>query len=86
MASKYSSEQKIKRALSALDSAVQEWYAEHNPENKEHYADASFMLNDGYCVCRITLNSDPAGKVFLEIKGGRHGYGKGGHQNEAVYS
>lgn len=66
------SEQKVKRALTALDTAVQEWYAEHNPENKEHYADAT-ISND---VCRITLNTDPAGKVFYDIKGGRHGYGK----------
>lgn len=72
------SEQKVKRALAALDTAVQEWYAEHNPKNTEHYASASFITNDedGYCVCRITLNKDPAGKVFVDIKGGRHGYGK----------
>ena len=79
MASKYSkSEQKVRRALSALDTAVQAWYAEHNPENKEHYADASFINNDadGYHVCRITLNSDPEGTEFVDIKGGRHGYGK----------
>lgn len=72
------SEQKVKRALTALDTAVQEWYAEHNPENKEHYADASFFasIEDGYRVCRITLNTDPAGKVFYDIKGGRHGRSK----------
>lgn len=75
--SKMTSEQKVKRALAALDTAVQAWYVEHNPENKEHYADASLIIgDDGYRVCRITLNSDPAGKVFIEIKGGRHGYGK----------
>ena len=66
------SEQKVKRALVALDTAVQEWYAEHNPENTEHYADATIFNNkDGYRVCRITLNTDPAGKVFYDIKGGR---------------
>lgn len=72
------SEQKVKRALAALDSAVQEWYAEHNPENKERYADASIITNneDGYHVCRITLNKDPDGKEFIDIKGGHHGYGK----------
>lgn len=70
--------QKIKRALAALDSAVQEWYTEHNPENKEHYADATFINNDadGYHVCRITLNSDSESKEFVDIKGGRNGYGK----------
>lgn len=72
------SEQKVKRALAALDTAVQEWYAEHNPENKEHYADASIITNDadGYHVCRVTLNSDPEGKVFVDIKGERYGYSK----------
>lgn len=71
-------EQKVKRALTALDTAVQAWYAEHNPENKEHYASSSFITSneDGYHVSRITLNSDPAGKVFVDIKGGHHGYGK----------
>lgn len=72
------SEQKVKRALMALDTAVQEWYAEHNPENTEHYADATILNNSegGYHVCRITLNTDPAGKEFYELTGGRHGYGK----------
>ena len=71
------SEQKVKRALTALDTAVQEWYAEHNPENTEHYADATIFNGDeGYHSCRITLNTDPAGKEFYELTGGRHGYGK----------
>lgn len=71
-------EQKVKRALTALDTAVQAWYAEHNPENTEHYASSSFITSDAdeYRVCRITLNTDPEGKEFCEIKGGRHGYGK----------
>lgn len=76
---KPTSEQKVKRALTALDTAVQEWYAEHNPKNTEHYASASIITNneDGYHVCRITLNSDPAGKEFIDIRGGRHHeYGK----------
>ena len=71
------SEQKVKRALAALDTAVQEWYAEHNPKNTEHYADATiFNVDEGYHACRITLNTDPAGKEFYEITRGRHGYGK----------
>lgn len=72
------SEQKVKRALAALDTAVQEWYAEHNPENKEHYADATILnsSDSDYHACRITLNSDPAGKEFHEITGGCHGYVK----------
>ena len=71
------SEQKIKRALTQLDTAVQKWYAEHNPENKEHYADATiFTDEEGYHTCRIALNSDPAGKEFIDIKGGRYGRSK----------
>lgn len=71
------SEQKVKRALAALDTAVQEWYAEHNPENTEHYADATILDSDeGRHSCRIILNTDPAGKEFYELTGGRHGYGK----------
>lgn len=71
------SEQKVKRALTALDTVVQEWYAEHNPENKEHYADATIFNDDeGYRMCRITLNTDPVGKVFYDITGGRHGRSK----------
>lgn len=69
MASKYSSVTKIKRALAALDSAVQEWYAEHNPENKERYADATFMdyPEDGTHISRISLNTDPEGKLYTDI-------------------
>ena len=72
------SEQKIKRALAALDTAVQEWYAEHNPENKEHYASASFMdcPEDIAHISRITLNSDPEGKSFFDIQSSKHHYGE----------
>lgn len=69
------SEQKVKRALTALDTAVQEWYAEHNPKNMDRYADATiFDDNEGYHACRITLNTDPEGKKFFDIKGKRNGY------------
>lgn len=71
------SEQKVERALAALDTAVQEWYAEHNPENTEHYADATILnVGEGYHSCRITLTTDPAGKEFYRLTGGCHGYGK----------
>ena len=68
-------EQKVRRALTALDHAVQAWYAEHNPKNTEHYASATFMddTEDGYHVSRITLNSDAAGKEFTDIKAGGYG-------------
>lgn len=64
------SEQKIKRALSALDSAVQEWYAEHNPENKEHYASAHICDYDyeaGLHASRVTLQADVDGQNYKDI-------------------
>ena len=60
------SEQKIKDALAALDKAVQEWYQENNPDNKEHYASACVYEDDTH-VCRITLNSDVAGIEYVTI-------------------
>ena len=78
MASKYSnSEKKIRRALSALDTAVQEWYAEHNPENKEHYASATILDSEekgSYHASRITLNSDPEGKEFIDVESPKQRY------------
>ena len=72
------SERKVERALAALDAAVQEWYAEHNPKNTEHYATAVSLTNvdDGYHICRITLNSDADGEVFTDIVSIRSGHGK----------
>ena len=62
------SEQKIKRALSALDSAVQEWYAEHNPENKEHYASAHICdYEEGLHASRVTLQTDATGENYKDI-------------------
>ena len=60
------SEQKIRDALVALDKAVQEWYQENNPDNKEHYADA-YICDDDTHVCRITLNSDAAGIEYITM-------------------
>lgn len=62
-------EQKIKRALAALDSAVQEWYAEHNPENKCHYASAHICdyEDDNYHASRITLQTDVTGENYKDI-------------------
>lgn len=75
-------EQKIKRALAALDTAVQAWYAEHNPENKEHYAASAFLNGDGSHVSRITLNSDPEGTVFIDIVSSKQRYQE--HKDETV--
>ena len=61
------SEQKIKDALVALDKAVQEWYQENNPDNKEHYASVC-ICEDVTHVCRITLNSDVEGIEYVTIE------------------
>lgn len=62
------SEQKIKRALAALDSAVQEWYAEHNPENKSRYAAAHISdYEEGYHASRVTLQIDAKGMNYRDI-------------------
>lgn len=61
------SEQKVKDALVVLDKAVQEWYQENNPDNKEHYADAYIYEDDAH-ICRITLNSDAAGEEYVTIE------------------
>jgi hypothetical protein len=69
MASKYSnSEKKIRRALAALDTAVQEWYAEHNPENKNHYASVHIGdYEDGIHASHVTLQTDVAGENYKDI-------------------
>lgn len=63
------SEQKIKRALSALDSAVQEWYAEHNPKNRNHYASAHICdyPEEGLHASRVTLQTDIEGENYTDI-------------------
>jgi len=63
------SEQKIKRALAALDSAVQEWYAEHNPENKSRYASAHICNypENGLHASRVTLLTDATNDHFVDI-------------------
>lgn len=66
--SKTTAETKIKRALAALDSAVQEWYAEHNPENKSHYASAHICdYEEGLHASRITLQTDVDGQNYQNI-------------------
>lgn len=69
MASKYSnSEKKIRRALAALDSAVQAWYAEHNPKNKAHYASAHICdYEEGLHASRITLQTDDTDEHYTDI-------------------
>ena len=65
-----SPEQKIKRALAALDTAVQEWYAQHNPGNKDHYASVHVCDYDGGAIhaSRCTLQVDEAGDSYADIE------------------
>lgn len=68
------SEQKVKRALAQLDSAVQEWYAEHAPSREDRYASATIMdgVEDKWHASRITLNNDKGD--FVEIKSSKQGF------------
>ena len=69
------SKQKLLRALAALDTAVQEWYAENNPKNTEHYASVAIMndVEDNYHCSRVTLNKDVKGTVFIEFTSSHQG-------------
>jgi len=65
--------QKIKRALSALDSAIQEWYQENNPKSQTRYASSCIMNHENMHVSRITIDKGPgdAGN-WIEIVSSRH--------------
>lgn len=62
-------EQKIKRALTQLDNAVQEWYAKHNPNNKDHYASVHICdyPEDKIHASRCTLQADAKGDSYIDI-------------------
>ena len=67
------SEAKVKKALAQLDTAVQAWYAEHNPENAMRYASVGIFDDpDIGHSSRITLNSDPAGDIFVDMVSSKH--------------
>lgn len=68
MAKKLTSEQKLRRALAALDKAVQDWYKEHSPYNKERYASAHIRdFEDGRHVSNITVSLCPGADRFIDI-------------------
>ena len=61
-------EQKVRRALAALDTAVQEWYVKYNPENKACYASAHICTyEDGIHASRITLQTDVNGQDYTDV-------------------
>lgn len=70
MASRYSkSEQKVRRALAALDTAIQAWYAEHNPGNKNHYATVHICdyPEDGLHASRVTVQTGIGNEHYKDI-------------------
>lgn len=71
MAKKLTSEQKVKRALAAFDSAVQEWYKEHSPNNKECYAFVHIRNIDNYHVSNVTLKPCTAVDNYTSISSSR---------------
>ena len=61
------SKQKIKRALAALDTAIQAWYDENHPNDTERYATMHIRnYPDGH-VSHVTLY-DKARDKFIDIR------------------
>ena len=70
----FNSETKIKRALDQLDTAVQAWYAEHNPQNTSHYASVCIcdyptvsLKEEDIHVVRCTLQTDENGDQYTDV-------------------
>ena len=60
MARKLSSEEKLKRVVAALDTAVQHWYDDNCPDDEERYA-VVYIFNRGADdhISNITLKTSP---------------------------
>lgn len=55
----------LKRALAALDTAVQKWYKEHIPSYNERYASCHFRTYlDGRHTSEITLKTSDSGNYI----------------------
>ena len=55
----------LKRALAALDTAVQKWYKEHIPSYNERYASCHFRTyHDGRHISEITLKTSDSGNYI----------------------
>lgn len=55
----------LKRALAALDTAVQKWYKEHIPSYNERYASCHFhTYPDGRHTSEITLKTSDSGNYI----------------------
>ena len=55
----------LKRALAALDTAVQKWYKEHIPSYNERYASCHFRTYpDGSHISEIALKTSDSGNYI----------------------
>ena len=69
MTRKLSSEEKLKRAIAALDTAVQHWYDDNCPGDEERYADVSiFNRKAGDHISNITLKTSPGHYLTIESR------------------
>lgn len=58
----------LKKALAALDTAVQKWYEVNAPSNEERYATCHIRTyQDGMHVSYLTLLPDLASDDYVEI-------------------
>ena len=59
---------RLKKALAALDTAVQNWYETHAPSNEEHYATCHIRTyQDGSHVSYLTLLPDLKPDDYIDI-------------------
>lgn len=59
----------LKKALAALDTAIQKWYEVNAPENEERYATCHIRsYQDGRHVSYLTLLPDIKPDDYIEIK------------------
>lgn len=57
--------EQLKRALAALDTAVQKWYKEHVPYYSEHYTHCHFRTYpDGKHISNIALKISDSGNYI----------------------
>lgn len=61
----YGTTKQLKRALAALDTAVQKWYKEHIPAYSERYASCHFRTYpDGSHISEIAMKTSDSGNYI----------------------
>lgn len=59
----------LKKALAALDTAIQKWYEVNAPENTERYATCHIRsYQDGYHISELTLKPNEATDDYVDIE------------------